>query len=694
MPAPTSAGHTGGMPRRKRWIPITDWIGAEDVNLTGIESMALDPSDPNRVYLAAGTYSHERAAILCSDDQGKTFRRSAVPFTMGANEAGRGNGERLAVDPNQGEILFFGSRLDGLWRSADRGVTWKRVETFPGVGSGHSSGTSSRSRSGFGRELAGIVCVAFDPASGPAGSATPHLYAAVSTTGTNLYRSTDAGVTWLAVTNQPIGLCPNHLVRAPDGLLYLSYGKEPGPNTMSDGAVWKYNPTNGVWTEITPLKPAAAGQPFGYGAVAVDAQHPSTIMVTTFCHWEPHDEIFRSTNGGASWRQIWQDDTLWDHSNAPYTRPRTPHWISDIEIDPFNSDRVLFTTGYGIWGCVNATAADTGRPTRWVFLDSGLEETVPLGLISPPAGAHLLSGVGDIDGFRHDDLTVSPPETFAGPRYGNTESIAFAGKRPEIIVRTGATHERRGNPSSGAFSLDGGHTWTAFATEPPGSGGAGTVTISADGKTVVWTPRRSGPHYSTNHGSNWTTCAGLSAGIRVVADAADPARFYAYDSRTGTMFVSTNCAITFSATPASFRPVDGFDRGFGGPGGEGATLYATPGQEGDLWLAFRSGNLCHSSNSGVNFIKTGIVQEAHSLGFGKAAPGRNYPCLYLAGRIGQLTALFRSDDAGLTWVRINDDQHQYGWINHVTGDPRMYGRVYFATGGRGIIYGDPVDSGK
>ena len=39
-------------------------------------------------------------------------------------------------------------------------------------------------------------------------------------------------------------------------------------------------------------------------------------------------------------------------------------------------------------------------------------------------------------------------------------------------------------------------------------------------------------------------------------------------------------------------------------------------------------------------------------------------------------------------MRINDDQHQYGYISHVTGDPRIYGRVYFATGGRGIVYGD------
>lgn len=32
----------------QRWISMTDWIGAADVNLTGIESLAVDPSDPNR----------------------------------------------------------------------------------------------------------------------------------------------------------------------------------------------------------------------------------------------------------------------------------------------------------------------------------------------------------------------------------------------------------------------------------------------------------------------------------------------------------------------------------------------------------------------------------------------------------------------------------------------------------------------
>jgi hypothetical protein len=43
-------------------------------------------------------------------------------------------------------------------------------------------------------------------------------------------------------------------------------------------------------------------------------------------------------------------------------------------------------------------------------------------------------------------------------------------------------------------------------------------------------------------------------------------------------------------------------------------------------------------------------------------------------------------------VRINDDAHQYGWTGGaITGDPRVYGRVYVSTNGRGVVYADTSD---
>ena len=236
---------------------------------------------------------------------------------------------------------------------------------------------------------------------------------------------------------------------------------------MTDGAVWKFNPKDGVWTDITPVKPKESCQPFGYGGVSVDARHPSTIMVTTVYHWQPHDEVFRSTDGGASWKPFLQN-AVWDYSNAPYTATRTPHWMGDIHMNAINPDQVLMTTGYGIWGLHRLpTRPDAGKATHWVFLDQGLEETVPLALISPPEGAHLLSGVADIDGFRHDDLNISPAEgTFVRPRFFSTGSLAFAGMNPLLIARAGDA--ARGVVHA-AMSEDGGSTWKALASEPANS---------------------------------------------------------------------------------------------------------------------------------------------------------------------------------------------------------------------------------
>jgi hypothetical protein len=65
-------------PSNNSWIQLLDWIGFDDWNWTGVESIATDPVDPNRLYLAVGTYTNDWAptngAILRSADQGKTFQ--------------------------------------------------------------------------------------------------------------------------------------------------------------------------------------------------------------------------------------------------------------------------------------------------------------------------------------------------------------------------------------------------------------------------------------------------------------------------------------------------------------------------------------------------------------------------------------------------------------------------------------------
>lgn len=679
----------GGAYRRDtacgQWVPLLDWITAKDENLLGIDSLAVDPADPQWLYLAAGMYTSAQAgdaAILRSHDQGRSFQRIDLPFKLGGNELGRGNGERLAVDPNDGRVLFLGSRDAGLWRSADRGAHWTRVDGFPAVATSPSASASNAWRT----QPVGIVFVVFDPASGRRGQPTPVIYAGVSTRQTSLFRSTDGGRSWSAVPGQPVGLRPSHMHRASDGDYYLSYGDEPGPDTMHDGAIWRWQPASDRWTDITPIpdqsrpgRGKSAG--FGWGDVAVAPSNPAVLVASTHHRYTPHDLLFRSTDRGAHWVEVFAH-SVFDRRGAPWTVEHTPHWMTTVAIDPFDSGHVMFVTGYGVWSTRDMGRIDAGGEVHWMFADRGLEETVPLGLISPPQGAHLLSALGDLDGYRHDDLDVASLQFAAPPRYANSESIDYAGLRPLRIVRSGYLREPFGPAVRAAWSNDGGRHWQAFAGEPPEGDGAGSIAWTADGEGVLWAPRHAAQVYLTHDfGRRWHAVAGLPGGVKVLGDRVDPRRCYAVDPRTGALYASHDGG-------ASFAPLTG-DLGAAARGHDHVQLQAAPDAAGVLYLAARDLPLTRGNDAGhVRQVLPGIA-GVDAFGFGKPAVGRRSPVLFVAGRYGQQQGLFRSLDDGQHWQRINDDAHQYGRITHVTGDPRVFGRVYFATGGRGIIYGEP-----
>jgi len=99
--------------------------------------------------------------------------------------------------------------------------------------------------------------------------------------------------------------------------------------------------------------------------------------------------------------------------------------------------------------------------------------------------------------------------------------------------------------------------------------------------------------------------------------------------------------------------------------------------------------LWHTTDGGLTFAKVSGVGMASDIGFGKAAPGRSFPALFISGTVGGVHAVFRSDDMGRRWTRITDPQHQFASTNQaISGDPRIFGRVYLATNGLGTVVGD------
>lgn len=665
-------------PATRRWVPLLDWVGWNNWGYNGVASLAADPVDANRVYAAVGMYTNHwdpnNGAILRSADQGRTWQVSPLPFKVGGNDSGRGMGERLSVDPNKNNILYFGAPTGkGLWRSTDFGATWSQVANFPNPGTYIPDPDDPLS---YKNQPVGIVWVTFDPSSSSAGVATTSFYVGVADKENSIYRTTDAGKTWERVPGQPTGYLPHKgVLDEKNHILYIATSDTDGPYDGSKGDVWKLDTVSGEWTRISPVPSASAS--WGYSGLTIDRQNPKTLMVATQIAWWPDVVFYRSTDGGATWTRAW-DIVGWpnrknryvmdisyspwlDWGNtvpAPEERPKLGWMTESLEIDPFDSDRMMYGTGATLYGSNELTRWDRGETFTIRPAVAGLEETNVLDLVSPPSGAPLISALGDIDGFRHDDLTKVPAKMHGG----GAKTLDFAQSSANIVIRAADDFH---------VSTDGGSTWKQ-GTNPGGKNG--TVAAGADGRTFLWAPIGAPVVSTVDNGATWVAATGIPNGAAVGSDRVNAARFYGYAD--GKFYASTDGGRTFSATGAANLPT------------KGVRFKAVPGAEGDLWLAGEDG-MFRSTDSGVTFTKLSNISAAVSVGFGKAAPGRTYPAVYAVATVDRVTGVYRSDDAGGRWFRINDNQHQYGNMGvALTGDPRVYGRVYLGTNGRGVLVAD------
>ena len=665
------------------WVPLLDWV--TDSRLMGVESIAPDPVDAQRVYVAVGMYSSQKAAILRSDDRGAHWQMEAVPFAMGGNEDGRGMGERLAVDPYQPGVLLFGSRHDGMWRSTDHGANWSKLTSFPDAGLGAPAQYQTH---------AGISFVTYEVRAG-----SRRVVAGVADRGhSGLYLSEDGGATWRALPGSPAAMLPAKAVFSADGTLYVTFDEWIGPNGIKHGAVWAVSP-QGLWRDVTP-EPGNQAVEGGYMGVAVDPSSPGVVLVSSIDRWHPGDTIWRSKDGGAHWEDLAMRSRR-DVSYSPWLddvggSEHLGHWMSGLAVDPFHPGRVAYTTGATVF--MADQLADSG-PANWQVWTRGIEETVPLTMTSPTDGAPLISGLGDIGGFAHDNLDKAPSHPHTNPFLPNTNSLDYAGLAPRFVVRSGTA--RNPDPATVAtlaLSQDGGHSWRPIRVPAlsPESGvkgerfdvtGDASLVIGADGGTlVVNTPV---PLLSMDGGVHWRACGGLPLGSRVISDKGDPARFYAVEFTSGLVFVSQDHAESFVPVLARTLPLHltslkpwGRESPF--------NFLSVPGRVGELWMLV-DGTLWFSRDGAQSF-RTRSQHDAwfSTFGLGKAAPGSSYPTIFARGNKDGVDALWRSTDGGAGWQQITAARDGWGGdIRVITGDPRVFGRVYFGTGGRGIMLGEP-----
>lgn len=654
---------------RRRWIALQDATGIS--SYMGNESLATDPVDPRKVYMAVGMYAGEPAAILGSKDAGTHWRTSPLPLSMGGNEDGRGLGERLAIAPYDRQTLLFGSRHDGLWASSDGAVTWQRQAGFPYRGRGEA-----RDGKGHG----GIAFVVFDPRPGQ-----KRIYAGVADPGDQgLWQSDDGAEHWHSLQGGPPGLLPVKAAIDASGTLFVTYANGIGPNGIGDGAVWSIT-SDGVWSDITPARPNGDG---GYMGVAVDPTRPGTLAVASIDRWHLGDTIWLSHDRGKNWVDLGPGSRR-NIAATPYLAfgqrtARMGHWMTGLAFDPFHSGVIVYATGATVY---RSDGAPSGQPMTWRPWVAGMEQTAILTLVSPTGGAPLISGFGDIGGFVHRNLDHSPPTMFLNPLHTNTTAIDYAGRQPRVLVRAGQGPSGNQNGAGLAWSNNGGQSWVPMTTPEasdataPEHLGRAQIAVTADGLHVLAVGRDG--WLGTGQGSRWQKIEGLPAGVQITTDKVLARNVYAFSPASGRLFRSVDGGYHFAAIQQQVCPVALGPIRTGTP-----FVQASPLHGGEL-IVLCDSRLLISHTAGTTFEQTDGPHNVSlfSLGLGR----RHATAIYAASRSGTTLTLWRSLDDGHHWQPIDNRGHRWGdrW-RVIAGDPRRVGRVYIGTDGRGIFYGDPA----
>ncbi len=661
------------------WVPITDFLPFQQRYGYGCESIAVDPVSPDTVYIACGEWLKAQGnggpgTIYKSTNRGATWTPLGLTGVyMGGNEDRRWGGERLAVQPGHPQVMLFGSRTQGLWRSGDGGAHWQQAALpYPQA-----------------NDIYGVQAVAFDP------HAPNVVYAAVSKDG--VFRSTDGGVTWTNISATITA--PLRLVVGPDRTVWVTYAN--GVSKFSQGA----------WTDCTPTGAAAQA----YCGLAVNPRDPKNVLVSYGFWGDPQpDAIFETGSGGAAWRKLTADIT----TDVPWYRASNPHGVDPFDIstflfDPNNPKSVWFVSGGGIWNTPDIT--HTNSPT-FSHKEKGHEELCVLALAAPPSGPELVAGVMDVDGFAFNKgIDAYPTRSLGltGSWASVTEALAYEERAPQNMVRLCVQGSLWNGPCVVATSGDGGATWqedTSFpALSPTGDKKTLAPVAVAQSATdpanmvvaVTDTGSGSGVWLYKKGGADWGQCSGLptapAEATPVVADPVAAGTFYAFVA--GVVYRSTDGGATFQQVSDG---VVGVRPSF-------FKLAARPGLTGDLWLSEDDDNpnylsdaraawegLYHSTDGGRTWTKLPGVSRAVTFSFGAPSPHGPDTLYYYGRRTGETAdRIYRSTDLGKTWLDIQHPGQAVGdgpWV--MEGSRQTFGRVFIGTGGRGIYYSTVTVTGR
>ncbi|HEY5560890.1 MAG TPA: endoglucanase [Clostridiaceae bacterium] len=745
--------------KKEVWISLIDHATDPNKWETYPLSIALDKNNQSYIYSMVGEGAVSKIAF--SENYGENWTYLNTPVIDGkgntvrihGNCPGRSTDERLVVDPNAPDTLYMATTQDGLWKTEDRCNTWTKLNVaYP----------NKKGETDF-------AFVMIDEKSGSLGVPSKIIIAATNgregSTGGNvrgpsIYISCDGGNSFQVLKGAPQPVLggpkdyPGYVGQRAvfdEKYLYItyaaynvgwsnwySYGCDLGK--CYDGAVYRFEiTTNGEVVEALDITPTNKDfrdseaidrrLDYGMGGIGIDKQREGTLICSTIT--SKPDTIYRSTDYGLTWKSIMSGlkvgkiDFKVSYQKAKYSgNDSCVHWMSDVKINPFDSDMAFFNTGIGIFMTKNLTHADQEGEINWVTASEGVEETVHLNIYSPPIGeAKLIDIVGDYGGFVFKDLDTCAENTIAnskGDRWITMMNADYPDSNPMVIVTTPRGNWTGHTKGGLIITSDQGENWEQLK-DPIGISEeidelilnikkpnvtSGWVAISQEGETIIWAVGQNisatSLVYTTNHGDDWSKSmvydlegkliTDSDIPIKVMADREDPNIFYGFGKKLkgASFYVSSDKGISFN----QLQPPKGFPE-LTLSGIDSNMPYEIRVEKGVIWIALVDEGLWR-----ITFDKKDKLFFGHRVsltgdiinrvGFGKKGIDYHTKMIYTSGTIQGKYGFYRSMDGGVNWKRINDDKHQYGDIRSITGDPRVFGRIYVATGTRGVLYGDTI----
>ncbi|MCL2772674.1 MAG: carbohydrate binding domain-containing protein [Oscillospiraceae bacterium] len=710
------------------WIPLQEGMGGDLGTFVSIESIAVDPIDGNKVYFAAnGSGSHGN--VFMSGDGGQTWTDTKLWFENGdagvlmdGNGDGRNEtGERLRVDPNDTNLLYFASRQDGLWRYNISENDWEKLNT---TGLPAASGESA---------WRGYTYIAFDKTNGvmPDGR-TKTFY--IGVTGQGVYVTTDGGLNFTKL----------------DGDQTLS----PASGIVNDNGVFVTTAKDGVYSAQRSGTLTRLAEQSTYGLSLDIRNQDFAALGLSVNDWDNMNNMYRiSKDGTLTWTRKMVNGKLIPYATYNgWCHPERGGFVID-PADPTGNTGYA-GTGFGVVKASDIAASKTHGNVVWDDFTQGISElcvyyvkTAPVVYSDGSFGPDVQFGCADMGGFSLIDRNTVPASRImtGNVKAGSPEwnvplmigtGLDYCWRYPQYMVYTG-THEFANDYAlKYGASRDGGLSWEEISVPVEDKAARGIDTEDTGGViamsssnpyNVVWCPDLGFPKWSDDMGQTWhdpDNIGDFTTGSFVYTDdkGSHPTlyeRSMYWWSEAQTLQSDKVNGDTFylftsrNASDAQFwRSTDGgksWELAYEGnkwntndpdkinsAGVPWAKVNVNPLAEGDVFISlgthYDKRGLWRSANKDcTEFNKLPNVQFADGVGFG-AGTSPELPWIYIYGQAnGDTIGVYVSKDDGNTWERITNDTEQFSSVTGITGDMRQRGLVYISRSGRGVAVGELAD---